>query len=1049
MRSFWHGIDRAGPSRLSDAAARGEPARPPEPSAEGFGTSAAELQSAEPQAASGLPHECRAQTPRQGLRLGGCALLLAIAAMGCGNEPSSASPTATATVVPTVTPTPTSLPRFDCTGFVIPARVDTATCDDVDAEQPETLRQCLRGSGHLGLWTVDASGLPAYDFTVEERCDPAAQAYSPRKTPLHDPIHVVGNGRGLVAMAHASGGVEIYTQDRGHKWINHVDTWADPLTPGYPPQLGGGFNYYTVIRDQAPPLVGSTRFEDLPVNRATEMQTRRFGVGYVETITRDAGITLRRRVFAPDAEARALIAQVTVENPTSQPLRSEIVEFWDVNIHEIPLELLTSDLGVPGITAAVDRRRRALMSQFTQRAQWRADEGIAVVETTAKDLPAGITDRFDVSNVDYFPDPIYLAVLDTGAAPDAVWLSDAELWDGNERTPPARAAEPGEAASRSLDLDGAGQHAILAIRVPVEVPAGGAVTRRFAFGYSPDGAPPEAAVADLRARAAALLDETAAAWAGRLVWAALPGLQDAGVVQREMAWSAYCALAGTTFDEYRHVRLLGQGGAYKYIHGIDGAMGDLALFAEALLLIDPDVARHTLVYALATQQAASEQTPWRFPYATTGVGAVSDVLIYDQRSDAYYFLPAAIGRYVAVTRDSGLLDRAVPFWPRAAGETGDVIEHIRRALQYGTETLGFGARGIVAMGTGDYADGINNLATGPATPTGTSSTYNAGAIVYGFPVAADVVETRDPALAGRIRDLTTSQANGLLNQAWEGNYFYRGFIDSGDPLAPQIFFLEPQVFPVLAGIVEPVRRDLALDEVVARLETSIGALSNVAISSGAPTGGGADRPLVGGIWPVANAWLTAAYARRSADEAWSSFIHNTLAAHAEKYPDLWYGIWTGPDSFNGPDNPRPGEADAHRVTALTDYPALNAHVHTGPLRALMDIIGVSGTVDGLRITPRVPTERFTVEWPRFKLQSTPNSIAGDFVASSDGPVVMRVALPSGLRGAAALRVTVDGAVVESTVTTDVVRFVLPGHAGSPVAWQIDLDTVPPGQGFHS
>jgi hypothetical protein len=936
------------------------------------------------------------------------------------------------------TPTPTSVPAadtFDCTGFVPPPRLDTSACGDVNADQPEQLAACLRGSGRLGRWSVDAAGLPAYDFTVEQRCDPVTQAYSPRKTPLRDPIHLIGNGRGLVAMAHASGAVEIYSQDRGHKWINGVDTWSDPSNPTYPLQLGGGFNYYTIVRGQASSPVGSTRFEDLPVNRAAQMQTRRFGVGYFETVTHDAEITLRRRVFAPDADARALVAHVSVENPTDKPLHYEIVEFWDVSIHQLPLELLTSDLGLPGVTESIDRRRRALMAQFTQHVQWYGDARVAVVQTTAKTLPSNVHDRLAVSKIDYFPDPIYLAVLDDGAAPDAVSLNDSELWPDAERRPPEAAARPGDATSRAIDLDGDGQHAILAVRVPVDVPAHGTVTRRFAFGYVPGGGAPDAAVAELRARGETLVRDTDASWRARLVWAAFPGLQAAGVMQREIAWAAYNAIANTTFDEYRNVLLLGQGGAYKYIHGMDGAMGDLALFAEAMVLIDARIAHDTLVYAMATQLGGTQSTPWRFPYATHGVGAFSDVIIYNQRSDAYYFVPAAIARYIAVTRDTDFLARPVPFYPRSAGESGDVIEHIRRALQYGTETLGFGARGIVAIGTGDYADGINALATEPATPKGTSSTYNAGAIVYGFPLAADIIERRDAALATSLRALAASQAEALLQRAWEGHYFYRGFVDSGNPLAPQIFFLEPQVFPILTGIVDDPRRELALGEVVARLETPIGALSNVTIGSGTGVGG-PDRPLVGGIWPVANAWLTGAYARRDASQAWSSFVRNTLAAHAEAYPDLWYGIWTGPDSFNGPDNARPGEADAHAVTALTDYPALNAHMHTGPLRALMQIVGVEGTRDGLRITPRVPTETFTVEWPRLWLRSTPQSIEGQLVASSDGPVQMEVALPSGLREAATLRVTADGVETAATVSGDVLRFVLPGRADVAVPWRV-------------
>jgi hypothetical protein len=87
--------------------------------------------------------------------------------------------------------------------------------------------------------------------------------------------------------------------------------------------------------------------------------------------------------------------------------------------------------------------------------------------------------------------------------------------------------------------------------------------------------------------------------------------------------------------------------------------------------------------------------------------------------------------------------------------------------------------------------------------------------------------------------------------------------------------------------------------------------------------------------------------------------------------------------------------------------------------------------------PRVPTETFTVEWPRLRLRSAPDAIAGDYVASADGPVVFEVALPSGLRGEAAPAVTADGVPTAVTVEADVARFVLPGRAGRPVSWRID------------
>lgn len=918
-----------------------------------------------------------------------------------------------------------------CADLEAPVRQDTSACGEVDATQPTSLVECTRGSGYAGVWAIDADGLPAYDFTAEQRCDPAAQHWSPRTTPQRDPIHLIGNGRGLVAMAHASGGVEIYTQDRGHKWINHVDTWADPETPDYPMQLGGGFSY---LVDGEQTL--STRFEDLPLGKATQQQTRRFGVGYVETVTDLGDLRVRRRTFAPDADARALVAEVEIENRSERERDLGLVEIWDVNIHQIPVELATSDLLAPGITERIDRKRRALMAQFEHELGYDAGTRVAEVRTRALSLPESVTGREDVSDVDYFPDPIYLAVLDANASVDAAWLDDRELWgDTAERSVPTGLDTSGQTESRTLTLSGEGQHPVLAMRVRVTVPSHGKELRRFAFGYVPGGGEPDADVASLRAAASELASATAGSWRERLVWAAFPGLKDAGAMQREIAWASYNALANVTFDEYRGHRVLGQGGSYKYIHGLDGAFGDLALFAESMLLVDPEISKENLRYCFASQHASSDPTPWRYPYATTGVGNFNDVGIYAQRSDPYFVVPWITGEYLAVTRDRDFVDLDIPYWPRNAGETGTVLNHLARTIEYATDSLGIGARGFTAMGTGDYADGVLNLTEEETTPHGTSSTYNAGMVVAGFPLAAALLEPEDAALAAVMSSLYDSQVAAFASDGWGGQWYRRGFADNGNPLAPDYLFLEPQVLPTLAGLVDDLRRDQLLREIDARLETEIGALSTVSLLDSEGSVGGLDQPQVGGVWPVANAWLTEMHAMSDTSAGWSSFIRNSLTAHAKTYPELWYGIWTGPDSYNGPAYERPGEADAHAVTALTDYPALNAHVHASPLRALRGLLGVSGTPTGMRIDPRVPTEAFSVVWPRLTLHSRPDSMSGSVTASGTQLIEMRVTVPSGLRQGE-LIVTAASTPVPYLREADALVFALPVQNDTPVSWSI-------------
>lgn len=898
----------------------------------------------------------------------------------------------------------------ECAGFTPPPRPDTTRCDAPSAADPERLVECARGSGHAGLWTIDADGFPAYDLAIDQRCDPAGQHWSPRPDPQRDPLHLIGNGRGLVAMAHASGGIEIYSQDRGHAWINRIDTWVDPRDRDFPPQLGGGFSYLSIGGRTL-----STRFEDLPVGEALARQTRRFGVGYVETVTRFDGLVVTRRVYAPETDARALIAEVTLESTGDEALEVGLVELWDPNLHQVAVELATSDVAGEAlmVSANIDRRRRGFVAAFTQTAAW--DGALARVDSVAEAPPVG---RLDPSEQDYFPPPIYLAALDGEV--DGVWLVHEELFgEGVDRAPPATLDASAEA--RSVTVNGAGQPTLLALRVPIALGPGERATRRFAFGYAPG----EAAI-DLAPLRAATFAATREAWRARTIHGAFEGVEHAGAVQRELAWSSYMAIANATFDEYQGVRLAGQGGSYKYIHGLDGAMGDLALFADALLLVDPDLARDTLAYAMGFQaHSGHELGGGRYPYASTGVGSYSDVGIYALRTDAYWIVPASVARYVAITRDAAFLDRELPFWPRSAGERGTVREHVERGLDFAeSERLGYGARGLAAMGTNDYADGILQLSPHETTPSGASSTFNALFIALGLPLAAEVF---GGPLGARMQGIATSQIAALEAEAWTGDHYVRGFADDGSDLTPDYLFVEPQVLPILAGLVDGARRDQLLDLVEARFETPLGAMTTVRLGDG--PSGGPDAPQIGGVWPVASAWVTDAWSRRDPARGWSSFVRNTLFNHGELYPGIWYGIWAGPDSYNGPDHPRAGEADAHIATALTDYPVFNAHVHLGPLRALQGVLGIEATATGMRIAPRVPTETWTVRFPRLWLEHRTDSFAVRVFTTVAAPIELRVRVPEALRAGA---VTVEGATTFARDGDDVV---------------LALDASPTGAGF--
>ena len=907
-----------------------------------------------------------------------------------------------------------------CSGFEAPSRLDISACDPLDLDSPQNLARCLRGSGHAGLWTVDPDGLPAYQFMAEQRCDEAAQHWSPRGGLMADPVHLVGNGRGVVAIAHASGGVELYSQDRGHKLLNKIDTWTDPDNPDYPPQIGGGFNYLVVDG-----VVRSTRFEDHPVGEATRIQTRRFGVGYVETVTTWKDIRVTRRVYAPNAGARAVVAEIKLENLTDTYKQVGLVEFWDVNLHQLTSASIASDVEREGTTAQLDRARRDVMNGFSHTVSYSKELRVATVETVAGQLPEGIVDRRSLSEVDYFPDPVYLGVIDEGSLPDAVWLVDTELWDDDtNRKPPKAVAKDGDSGTRSLELPGQGQRAILAARVQVTVPTEAPVVRRFAFGYVRGGGTPERALAELRGQDGEVGRATARDWRDRLVWAAVDG-QDAAIVQRELAWASYNLLAGAVFDEYYEKRVVGTGGAHRYLHGVEGAVGEMALISEALAYVDPALAKETLQYILSTQRSGMDGTPFRFPYATTGVGWQTDFGPNNQRSDAYFTVPSAVGRYVGLTRDLEFFTAKAPYWPVDESDVESVTAHLRNTLEYIDLQLGVGARGLAAIGTGDYFDDILELSAEETSPTGTSSTLNAGFAVRGFPLVAQLLEATDSDLAAQFQAWADDQAASLDN-AWSDDHFVRGFADSGNPLAVDRLFLEPQVLPILGGVVDDERRDQLLDFIQANFETGVGAVSTLDASIDVRDGT---------VWQAGNSLLAEAYALRDPQDGWDSFVRNTLGARAEAFPDTWYGIWTGPDSYNGPDHERPGEAPAGAVTAHTDFPALSSHRYAGTLRALVALAGITPRANGLFIDPKLPGD-FSILWPAFELHWRADAVGGSITAAGTGDMVVEVRQTTSMMNRPIKVTGRNDVAIEFSRTADTVIFALPIRAGERSPWRI-------------
>jgi hypothetical protein len=203
----------------------------------------------------------------------------------------------------------------------------------------------------------------------------------------------------------------------------------------------------------------------------------------------------------------------------------------------------------------------------------------------------------------------------------------------------------------------------------------------------------------------------------------------------------------------------------------------------------------------------------------------------------------------------------------------------------------------------------------------------------------------------------------------------------------------------------------------------------------------------GGVWPSINGTLIWALALLDGERGWDEWKKNCLAYHAEAYPDIWYGIWSGPDSYNSILSPYPGQTQfaeklitdeiktkaPFRNLNWTDFPVMNMHPHAWTLYSAAKLLGVEFTPDGVVLTPTLPLDTYRFESALLGFVKTETGYHGWYAPQVAGNWSVTIRLPENDVSQLSI-LEINGEA--QAVSNHIIQFSGHSEAGQPLRWSL-------------
>lgn len=911
-----------------------------------------------------------------------------------------------------------------CSSLVAPMRVagvTTAAPTTASGPVPNNVSTAY-GSGHFGQWIRDQFGLPAYQYTCNQISDP--KAVSPVDSTWRGPTdhtHQIGNGR-LVAAVSNYGYVQVRQDEGSPKFLNDYFPQQD--------RYGAGLGF--LADDNA---VLTTYYSG-----TADSFERIFGMGYARKLVKRHPYEIDQVIFAPFGDDPVLISQVTITNRSERSSRTRWVEYWGCHNYQFSYRSLMEAalLGDATDTAkvrrnlsarfnhqftAIKKNKGVLEAQSFQERTREEEESWQKVQAALKANPNGFYGgpvpplAPGTSMDDLHPPSTFLVSLDAPA--DGFATNATDFFKGGVDRP------DGMRTHLNNDLSATGAESALFLERRLELNPGESRTMFFLYGYLPAGFELDRLIGKYELETSSAWRRSSSQWKQN---ALVFRTESEPWVERETTWSSYYLRSGFTYDSFFREHIISQGAGYQYNAGLQGAARDPLQHALPLIFTDPALVREVIRYTLKEIQPDGS-----LPYGIVGNGVPMPCRY--RPSDLELWLLWLTSEYVLATRDSDFLEERVPPYPRAEAAPNErtVRELLMRTFTRITEDIGVGKHGLMRLFNGDWNDSIvvNRLTPGQVSKVSQQgeSVLNAAMAVYVLNRYAEMLNfTGHLDLANDARSKADAQRQAVSKQ-WTGRWFRRAWFGeelgwSGDVQ----LWLEPQPWAIISGSADPGQVSAlvtAINEMV-RKPSRIGAslLSQADPTMHNEAGVGTN----GGVFAAVNGTLIWALAMVVGASAWDEWKKNTLAHHADVYPDYWYGIWSGPDAYHSFLSKNPGFTEP-------DFPVMNMHAHAWPLFSAAKLLNLEFRQDGIYFHPDLPLDQYDFATPLLGFRKELSGYSGWYAPAIAAHWKIEIALPGrDLRRLRTIRINdVEG---ELATNDGTIRFTGSSSRNVPLRWKI-------------